>query len=110
MENLDKKQCEENGGKKCCHGGSCCGMSLMSGHECHGGKHHLAKVILKLIIIIIIFCSGFRLGEITGSIKAERGYGNRGGFGMMRGYYNSEIPNINGAEQIPTQVPPTQAK
>jgi len=79
MENLDKKQCV------CCAGGSCGGMSSMSGCGCHGGKHHLIKIILKLIIVIIIFSCGFKLGVITGSIRAGYGHGIIGGnnSGMM---------------------------
>jgi hypothetical protein len=74
MENLDKKQgevCEE------CKGG-CCG-GHMHGH-CHG-RGHLVKIILKIVIVILIFWCGFKLGEITGSIRG--GYG-RANFGMIR--------------------------
>src|ERR1035437_3109509 len=70
MENLDKKQCGDNGCKSSCQGGTCGEMHSMSGcGGCHGGKHHLKKMILKLIIVILIFWCGFKLGEITGSIR-----------------------------------------
>ncbi len=93
MENLDKKACEEGVCKK---GGSCCGMQSMNGMHCHGGRHHLIKIILKLIIVGIIFSFGFKLGEISGSIRSERGFGGRGGFGMMRGNFNlNEFPAGN---------------
>jgi uncharacterized membrane protein len=62
MENVDKKPCE-------------CGMhGPMGGHGCHGGKCHLIKMILKIFIIILIFWCGFKLGDITGSIKGEYGH------------------------------------
>ncbi len=98
MENVDKKECMG----KCeevCHE-NCHGTSFMGIHGCHGGKcHHLVKVILKLVIIMLIFCFGFKLGSITGSFRNERSEGriqNRGGYGMMRGYNNFNIqPNTN---------------
>ena len=106
MENVDKKCCED-GSKGCCQSGSCHGMQSMCGcgHGCHGGKHHLVKIILKLFIVIIIFWCGLKLGEMTGSIRSEYGYGNRSGFGMMRGNnFFTNIPNTNNGTQIPTQV------
>ena len=107
MENLDKKQCGDNGCKSSCQGGTCGEMHSMSGcGGCHGGKHHLKKMILKLIIVILIFWCGFKLGEITGSIRAEIGQ-TRGtsGWGMMRGYsnYSNNLPNTNGAVIVPAQ-------
>ena len=90
MENLDKKQCE-------------CGMhsagSMMDCHGCHGGKHHLIKIILKLVILIIIFWCGFKLGEITGYIKsASRSQDS--GFRMID-RSNFELP-------LPTPAPANQ--
>lgn len=80
MENLDKKQCVG------CAGGSCGGMSSMSGCGGHGEKHYLVKIILKLIIVMIIFSCGFKLGVITGSIRAEYGHVITGGnnYGLIR--------------------------
>ena len=70
----------------------------MGGCGCHGGKHHLVKMILKLIIVMLIFWFGFSLGQMTGFIKAEGGRGMmmRGGnvgWGMMQG------------NALPVQVP-----
>jgi hypothetical protein len=109
MENLDKKQSEENVCKGCLQGKCCCGMHGMHGmHGCCGGGHHLVKIILKILIIIIIFWSGFRLGEVTGSIRGEYGRGMMNGnnyYGMMRGYnYN------NPTGVTPTTPTPTPAK
>lgn len=94
MENMDKKECGGMCGEGG-HGGCCGGMGHM--HGCHG-RHHLMKVILKLIIIAIIFCFGFQLGVMTGFIKAQSGYGLRdgiGGWGMMRGnvFYGQNVPS-----------------
>ncbi len=108
MENLDKKQSEDNVCKDCSQGKCCCGMH--GGHGFYGGKHHLVKIILKLFIIIIIFWCGFRLGEITGSIRGAYGRGmmNRNDYGMMRGYdyYNNIPSNANGGTTpAPTPTP-----
>jgi hypothetical protein len=85
MENMDKKECGGMCGGSCVTGG--CGMK-MGGCGCHGGKHCLIKMILKLIIVILIFWCGFKLGSITGAIRAEYGRGaiyDGAPWGMMRG-------------------------
>lgn len=88
MENCDKKEecCKE---KSCCMSMGKCGM--------YGKKHCLVKMILKIVIIILIFWCGYKLGLITGFIKAELGSGfNRGGFEMMKGdNYIKNVPNQN---------------
>ena len=108
MENVEKK-CEEG----CCKEkyGGCPGMAFMNAHGCHGGKcHHLIKIILMLIIVMMIFCFGFKLGSITGSVREaqhenSRSF-NRGGYGMMRGYnYSNDFQNENFGTQAPTQTP-----
>lgn len=99
MENIDKKNCGEMCGHSCA-GGSCGGSCGMQMHGCHGGRRHIVRMILKLILIALIFCFGFNLGQMTGFIKAEYGRGiNNYGYGMMRGY------NSNGIIQTP--VTPT---
>jgi len=84
-----------------------CGMhGHMDGHGFHHcGKHHLVKIILKLVIVIIIFWCGFKLGEITGNIRAERGdrMMDRGNLGMMRINDFSNMPTTNTG--VPTAVP-----
>jgi len=99
MENCDKKCCEGGESKDCCKsGGSCYGMS-MGGHGCHGKKYCLLKMVLKIVIIILIFWTGFKLGEMTGFIKANlgSGTGNNGSW-MMRGlnYPNKALNQNNG--------------
>jgi hypothetical protein len=91
MENEEKKGCGCGEGK--------CGCGPMGQmHGCHG-KHHLVKVILKLVIVIIIFWCGFQLGVITGSIRA--GYGHENNFRMMQGGYNA-LPANGSATVTPT--------
>jgi len=96
MENMDKKECGDVCKNSSCSG--CCGgMGCMHGmHGCCGRKRHLLKIILKIVIVIIIFSCGFKLGEMTGIIRAE--YGRVNNFGMMR-YTN--LP-VNGV-QVPAQ-------
>ncbi len=85
MENTEKKETME--GSKCCGGfgmGSCsCG---------HGyGKMRLfflVRVLITLIILIIVFWCGFRLGVLQGSFGRE--YSGRsmmmyGGYGNVYG-------------------------
>lgn len=97
MENMDKKQ-GENMCEGCgCNHGGCCGSHM---HGCHGGKHHLVKIILKLFIVIIIFWCGFKLGVMAGLLR--EGYGRGNDFGMMRGYnYSNNLPNSNGGVSTP---------
>ena len=111
MENVEKKcegKCEGQCGQ--CQGG-CHGMAFMGAHGCHGGKClHLLKIILKLIIIMMIFSFGFKLGVITGSVRGLQGesrISNRGGYGMMQGYRsgNLEFNNASGGVQVPVQAP-----
>ena len=91
MENMDKKE-----GEKC--GGSCGCNSMGHMHGYHG-KYHLVKVILKLFIVIIIFWCGFKLGEMTGVIRAS--YVRTGGMMMMHnsGGYNN-MPAVTPAVPI----------
>ena len=92
MENMDKKEVGD-----CCHGENCSGM-MKHMHGCHGGKHCLIKMVLKLFILMLIFWLGFKLGEITGFVKSERGFGgdnNRSGYGMMRGFYYGNQNSIS---------------
>ena len=59
----------------------------MKCNGCCGGKYRLVKVILKIVIVVLIFWCGFKLGEMTGYIKAELGgRGNMRNYGMMRQY------------------------
>ncbi len=104
--NMDKKVCGCGGGMG---GGNCGGMGM---HGCHGGKYHLMKVILKLVILIIVFWCGLKLGEMTGFVRAEYGRGTmtRSDFGMMRGgnsdYGYANLPMMN----VSPAVPATPAK
>ena len=100
MENQDKKP----GDNKCgdsCHCGCCGGMGHM--HGCHGGRYHIIRMILKIVLVVIIFWCGFRLGEMIGFIKANTGYGND--FRMMSGYnnYPDNVPISNSSNATQAQ-------
>ncbi len=86
MENVDKKECGGCGDSKCSCGGCKGGM-----RGCCGGKFCLIKIILKIIIVVLIFGCGFKLGEIVGSVRGE---GVRSNFGMMRGGGYGTLPNV----------------
>ena len=95
MENCEKKCCEGGESKDCCKsGGSCCGM-FMGGHGCHGRKHCLLRIVLKIVIVLLIFWAGFKLGEMTGYVKANLGSGwEKNGSWMMKGF-NYPKNNLN---------------
>jgi len=91
MDEVNKKECGCGEGK--------CGCGPMGPiRGCPGRKCHLVKVILKLVILIIIFWCGFKLGQMTGFIQAGYGHTN---YGMMRGGYS--LPNGGG---VPAPVTP----
>jgi hypothetical protein len=100
MENLDKKEGAGACGDSCKGACGACPCAMGHMHGCHGGRHHLVKIILKLIIVIIIFWCGFKLGEITGSIRGQ--YGRTGSFQMIRGGgYSNVVPVNNGGATLP---------
>jgi hypothetical protein len=104
MENLDKKEGEKcEGCDKC---GCCCGsMTRMHGFcGCRRGVYGLLKVILKIIIIMLIFACGFKLGVLVGSVRG--GYDRVGGFGMMRVgdgnfTFSNTLPSLNSTTVTP---------
>lgn len=103
---MDKKE-GGNVCENCCSGGNC-GHGMGMHGCCHGGKHHLLKVILKLVIIMLVFFFGFKIGVMTGYLQAGYGGGafEGNGFGMMRGYnYYNNLPNANGGVGVPAQIP-----
>ncbi len=85
MENEEKKMCGcGNMPQMGCHGHHCC------------GKHHLVKMILKILIVVLIFWCGFNLGKIVGTIKGQYGHGfDKGNFEMMRGYNQDFAPTAD---------------
>jgi hypothetical protein len=100
MENMDKKVCSGCGNSSCTCGGSM-GMGCMHGFH-HHGKYGLMRMILKIVIVILIFWCGFKLGNIVGYVRAESGRGammqrdfNNGGYGMMHGGYSNISPTTS---------------
>jgi hypothetical protein len=85
------EQKKEGKGNVCTCG--CCGShNGMMGMGCacgaHGGTRMLFRLLLVIIILILVFWFGVRLGELRESI---RGYGGYGSYGyapmrMMQGY------------------------
>ncbi|MDE2030839.1 MAG: hypothetical protein KGI58_01085 [Patescibacteria group bacterium] len=106
MENQEKTQVESSEHKhSCCDNKNCHNMHHMGMCGCHGGKYYfMIKAILKIIIVILIFWCGFKLGEITGSIRGYEHTGGRYGFGMMNGYdnYNNGF-DLNSITSTPTK-------
>ena len=91
-----KKEC---GGGECssscgggCGGKSCNMFTCGTGGSCgHGNmKFLLVRWILGILIILIVFSLGMRIGEFKGQI--ESGYSGRGGY--SQGYPTMMNPNI----------------
>lgn len=63
---------KDNGGCKCW---ACQGSGTMQKCPCawHGrGKHMLLRVLLALIILIVVFCLGVKLGEFKAAVGGMR--------------------------------------
>jgi hypothetical protein len=85
-------------GNKCenCHGGGCgCGCGHCGAGGCGGGMcscwkyggHRPLRILLGLIILVIVFAMGMKLGELKGMYNSGFYGGDMwGGRNMMRGY------------------------
>ena len=71
-----------------CTTGSCgckCGSMMgMGGH-----KHHILRKILMLILLVIVFNLGMRMGELKGLLQSQNNSYHRGG--MMMNYGTTPI-------------------
>ena len=92
MEDKENKKEVCEGGM--CHGGGC------GGGVCHGGmcgwgcgRHRLIRLFIGILVFILIFFAGFKLGESKGYFNSEF-YGGRiprGPYFMMReGYFGQD--------------------
>lgn len=71
-------------------GGYCddCGMENRRMHGMHcAGRHHLLRWILGIVILVLVFIAGVKLGEFKQYLRSE-GYGHR----MMREYGHAGMP------------------
>ncbi len=67
-----------------CHS---CGQESMGGSNCCGQSHHrhfLLRMLLGIVILMIVFSLGVKIGEFKGMFENE-GFGNHR---MMRSNYN----------------------
>ena len=96
---MENNKCME--GCKC---DSCSQMPSMMGKCGCNDRHCHKKMILKIVIFILIFWCGFKLGEITGFIRAQL----EGGMMsdrvnmrmMMHGGYENEMQNGYGTPSM----------
>ena len=67
-----------------CGGAKACGC--MGGFDGHG---HLLRSLIKLIIVVFIFCFAFKMGELKGMLESR---GNDFGYRTQRGgmMYNND--------------------
>ena len=107
MENMNKG----NGTNDCNYCGGRHGWYGCKG-DWGGGKYFLIKCLLALLLLIIVFCGGFKLGMIVGYIGG--GYGQTGYPSMMNRNWDKNYnpttnynPMMNGW-QYNQQLPQTQ--
>ena len=109
---------KENCGGGNCHMGS--GMCGGSNHVCGtcGHNHgHVFKWIAKIVLLIIVFCFAFQMGELKGMLRSEGGYGSRHAYPAMMYTYGTDYSNgaqggtgiENGATAPSTPTPTTPA-
>lgn len=63
----------------------------MYGMHC-GGRHHLLRWILGIVILVLVFVGGIKLGEFKEAVRGggygyrmmDRGYNAMPGYGMMQ--------------------------
>lgn len=83
--------CEGQCGASMECGGYTCGMGCqhMYGMRC-GGRHYLLRWVLGIVILVLVFVAGIKLGEFRGLMGGNDGYGyrmmNGRGYNAMPGY------------------------
>ena len=65
-------------GSNCGGGTKGCGCGW-----CRGGRHHVMKIVIVLIVLAVTFWAGVKIGELKAYLGGA-GYGRR--YGMMRLY------------------------
>lgn len=72
-----------------------CGMACqqMYGMRC-GGRHHLLRWVLGILIIVLIFIAGIKMGEFK-----ERAWGGMNGYRMMNRAYEGMPAGYGGMMQ-----------
>ena len=71
-----------------CHS---CGQEAVGGSNCCGQGHHrhfLLRMILGIVILMIVFSVGVKIGEFKGEFE-NNGFG---GYRMMHGQYQNSYP------------------
>lgn len=77
---------ENNMNENKCAGGMCGGKG-----SCGCGHHHMhiMKWLLKIALLIVVFCFAFQMGELKGMLRSQ-GYGHRIYSNMM---YGTDVSN-----------------
>ena len=70
-----------------------CNMGMMNGCACGCGGHHrahIARFVLGLVLLIIVFCFGMNIGELRGELEATKHakYGEHRNMNMMYDDYS----------------------
>lgn len=98
---METGKMHHEGGEKC---------MWCSGHGWHSGKYWVLRWIILIIILLVVFSLGVKVGYFKAILG---GYGKYGGYGyyehpMMGGYYGGYGPMMNGGwygypQQAPTR-------
>lgn len=86
--------CNENK----CEGGVC--KLEMGGHDEKGGcghhHKHMMKWLIKIIVLVVLLCGAFQMGELKGMLRGQYGHMNRGFYGGYGGgmMYNNAWGDI----------------
>jgi len=67
--------------KKVCN----CGAGVCGGCGCgwHGGWLKIVRCIFALVVLVVVFMLGVKIGELRGVLEAGRGYRMMGGYGRV---------------------------
>lgn len=86
--------CDEGCGEQMCD----TGCQQMYGMRC-GGRHYLLRWVLGILIIVLVFIAGIKVGEFKQDMRAN-GYGYRmmdsNNYGMMQGRNDIDVYNRYG--------------
>jgi hypothetical protein len=84
-----------------------CGCGKMH-HHGMGGKYWIAKKIVAIIILLVVFWFGTKLGELRTLMQYSRGSHMGMTMGMGGGYGGRMMMENGGAAAMPTTAPAAQ--
>lgn len=105
MDDVTNTHPSEPAGPVCsCYGG--CRGCAMHGH----GRHYLLRWLLGILILLVVFFIGIKIGEFSQEIRSGDFYPGMmmHGRSNMNRYYNNPMP-YSGTGTMPEQTMPSQS-